>query len=105
MGYLRLPRRLTWLLIVMCGCAKENAMTSGYHLLVDEAHYNLSGFEPLIELLTQEGFQVARNRQDFSEESLQESDVLWASDIKAVCFLYLISAQQNLLPLVKIEFH
>ena len=69
-------------------------MTSGHHqVLVDEAHYNIGipgfepleayekrgspGFEPLMELLTREGYLVVRNRQEFTEESLKESDVLF----------------------------
>ena len=103
MSHLQLPRRLVWLLVIVCGCAPEDAppeqarppggadrpaasMTSGHQVLVDEAHFNIGfghyvfradmGFEPLVELLTREGYLVVRNRQEFTRESLKESDVL-----------------------------
>ena len=58
MSHLQLPRRLVWLLVIVCGCAQEDAppeqarppgladrptasMTSGHQVLVDEAHYNM----------------------------------------------------------------
>ena len=84
MSHLQLLRRLVWLLVIVCGCAQEDvpaeqpaaSMTSGHRVLVDEAHYNM-GFEPLVELLTREGYLVVRNRQEFTKESLRESDVLF----------------------------
>ena len=110
MSHLQLPRRLVWLLVIVCGCAQEDAppaqarppggadrpaasMASGHQVLVDEAHYNIGipgfeplqwyekrgfpGFERLMELLTREGYLVVRNRQEFTKESLKESDVLF----------------------------
>ena len=110
MSHLQLPRRLVWLLVIVCGCAQEDvppeqarpprrvdppaaSMTSGHQVLVDEAHYNIGiprfgplvayekrgspGFEPLMELLTREGYLVVTNRQEFTKESLKESDVLF----------------------------
>jgi WD40 repeat protein len=50
----------------------------GHHVLFDEAHHNLDvpGFEPLTELLTQDGYLVTRNMKEFTDESLEAATVL-----------------------------
>ena len=89
----RLSQTLLCLVVLVCGCTRDRAHSEqgeggiaaerpavstipGYRVLVDEAHFNIPGFEPLVELLSRAGYQVARNEQPFMPEGLKDADIL-----------------------------
>lgn len=82
-----------WLLGFVTGCDKEDApagspggspsadqyLATGIadHLvLFDQAHFNIPGFEPLVELLVRHGYEVHLNRQPFTSARLKDADIL-----------------------------
>jgi WD40 repeat protein len=52
------------------------SLGADHAVLVDQAHFNIPGLEPFVELLIQHGYDVAMNRQQFTREALRDIDVL-----------------------------
>lgn len=89
----RVRRPLLFLVILVSGCEQERipaeraqrtvlaeepstARTANHSVLVDQAHFNIPGLEPFVELLIQQDYEVVFNTKQFSWEGLKEADIL-----------------------------
>jgi WD40 repeat protein len=62
--------------LFVCGCDQTRAPAVDRSVLVDRAHFNIPGLEPLEELLIEQGYDVALNRQRFTRGRLKDANIL-----------------------------